>query len=110
MFIYCGLSHAMLPQAVNGYEHVLTPPKMNADVCYWLNLEASKRASGACSAAACFGFRKCNLLLDFPLLDPWPLFATTHHCLRLIPRLFVGSESGAVQSMLVSTLPSRRLA
>jgi len=29
--------------AVNGYERVLAPPRMKADVCFWLNTEAANR-------------------------------------------------------------------
>merc|ERR1712086_250566 len=58
-----------LKQAVNGYEHVLTPPRMNADVCYWLNLEASKRAIeysciNTAIEATCLNDRSCGSLLE----------------------------------------------
>eukprot|EP00656_Telonema_subtile_P016547 TRINITY_DN18749_c0_g1_i1.p1 TRINITY_DN18749_c0_g1~~TRINITY_DN18749_c0_g1_i1.p1 ORF type:complete len:317 (+),score=78.83 TRINITY_DN18749_c0_g1_i1:236-1186(+) len=33
--------------AVNGYERVLTPPRMVKDVCYWLNRGASERFGSA---------------------------------------------------------------
>ena len=29
--------------ALNGYEHVLEPPRMKLDICYWLNFEARRR-------------------------------------------------------------------
>ena len=30
---------------MNGYETVLSPPLMKADVCYWLNYEAVQRGA-----------------------------------------------------------------
>ena len=32
--------------AVNGYEHILRPPEMKADVCYWLNKQAAETHGG----------------------------------------------------------------
>jgi len=40
--------------AVNGYETALSPPKMKADVCYWMNhfLEKQNAADGAAASVA----------------------------------------------------------
>mmetsp|Transcript_150401 Transcript_150401/g.481362 ORF Transcript_150401/g.481362 Transcript_150401/m.481362 type:complete len:137 (-) Transcript_150401:145-555(-) len=42
--------------AVNGYEHILSPPRMARDVCYWLNVglhtARQARKCDACSSVA----------------------------------------------------------
>ena len=39
--------------AVNGYENILRPPEMKADVCYWLNKQAAEHAAEGGPPLAC---------------------------------------------------------
>lgn len=56
--------------AINGYENVLSPPRMKADVCYWLNREAVQRElTDTCCLntaieATSLNSRACCSLLD----------------------------------------------
>lgn len=55
--------------AVNGYERFVDPPTMKRDVCYWMNAEAQRRASGlACLntaiEATTLSNRACCSLLE----------------------------------------------
>lgn len=37
--------------AANGYEHILQPPRMKQDICYWMNMEAARQAGGEARVA-----------------------------------------------------------
>lgn len=56
-------------EAVNGYEHVLRPPHMKLDVCYWMNREAVRRGLDAfclntAVEATALNQRACCCLLE----------------------------------------------